>query len=123
LRPLAGAQDDPAKGLEKLAQALRDYGHPVRLNVRLVTGQDGENVEHWEVQAGARNAKARQKEPKDADVIVVMRPETWTQIAQGQLAPYEALYAGKLRVGGDLEAAKAIIRHLSDPALPYVAPC
>jgi hypothetical protein len=123
LKPLAGERDDPAKGLEKLAQALSDYGSPVRLHVRLITGKDGESVEHWEVQGGSKNAKAQRKEPKDADVILVMRPETWTQIAQGQLAPYEALYAGKLRVGGDLEAAKAITRHLSDPASPYVAPC
>lgn len=123
LKPLAGERDDPAKGLEKLAQALSDYGSPVRLHVRFITDKDGESVEHWEVQGGSKNAKAQRTEPKDADVILVLRPETWTQIAQGQLAPYEALYAGKLRVGGDLEAAKAITRHLSDPASPYVAPC
>jgi len=120
LKPLAQQQDDPAKALEKLAQALSNYGSPVRLHVRLV---GGDSVEHWEVQGGSKNAKAQRKEPKNADVIVVMRPETWTQIAQGQLAPYDALYAGKLRVGGDFEAAKAITEHLSDPASPYVAPC
>ena len=65
----------------------------------------------------------RKGAPKEADVVVVMRPETWTQIAQGQLAPYEALYTGKLRVGGDFELAKAIVKHLTDPATPYVAPC
>ena len=52
-----------------------------------------------------------------------MRPETWAQIAQGQLSPYEALYSGKLRVGGDLEMAKMIVKHLTDPSAPYVAPC
>jgi len=26
-------------------------------------------------------------------------------------------------VGGDFEMAKAITRHLSDPAMEYVAPC
>lgn len=121
LRTLAGEQDEPAKGLENLAKALSDYESPVRLHVRLITG--GESVEHWEVQGGSKNAKAQRKKPKDADVILVMRPETWTQIAQGQLAPYDALYGGKLRVGGDFEAAKAITKHLSDPATPYVAPC
>jgi len=103
--------------------ALSDYRSPVRLHVRLVTGDDGETVEHWEVQGGAKTAKAQQKEPKQADVVLVMRPETWMQIALGRLAPYEALYAGKLRVGGDMEAAKAITRHLSDPASTYRSPC
>ena len=52
-----------------------------------------------------------------------MRPETWLEIAEGRLAPYEALYSGRLRVGGDLEAAKSITRHLSDPASTYQPPC
>jgi len=120
LKPLAQAKDDPAKGLEKLAQALSSYKSPVSLHIRLVTG---DAVDHWEVQGGRKNAKAQRKQPKDADVVVVMRPETWAQIAQGELAPYDALYSGKLRVGGDFEAAKAITEHLSDPATPYVAPC
>jgi hypothetical protein len=123
LKPLAGERDDPAKSLDKLAQALGNYGRSVRLHVRLVTDKDGERVEHWEVQGGSMKGKALRKEPKKADVILVMRPETWTQIAQGRLAPYEALYTGKLRVGGNFEMAKAITRHLSDPASPYVAPC
>ncbi len=123
LKPLAEERDDPAKALETLARALSDYRSPVRLHVRLVTGDDGETVEHWEVQGGSKTAKAQQKEPKQADVILVMRPETWMQIAQGRLAPYEALYSGKLRVGGDMESAKAIARHLTDPASTYRSPC
>jgi hypothetical protein len=127
LKPIAGEGDDAAKGLQKLSQALSDYPSPLRLNVRLVSGGNDcgadESVEHWEVQAGSKTARARQKEPKDADVIVVMRPETWMQIAQGKLGPYEALYSGRLRVGGDFEAAKALTRYLSDPASAYVPPC
>lgn len=123
LKPLTGESDDSAKVLEKLAQALRDFGTPVSLHIRLVNGKEGEEVEHWEVQGGSKNAKAQQKRPKKADVILVMRAETLAQITQGQLAPYDALYGGKLRVGGDFEAAKAITKHLSDPAATYVAPC
>ena len=93
------------------------------LHIRLVSGADGETVEHWEVQGGSKGAKAKKGEPKKADVLVVMRPETWAQIAQGQLAPYEALYTGRMRVGGDFEKAKAIVKHLTDPSAPYVAPC
>lgn len=123
LKPLATPRDDAAKGLENLAQALSSYAHPVKMHIRLVSGTDPETVEHWEVLGGKKSASARRKEPKDADVVVVMRPETWQQIAQGLLAPYDALFGGKLRVGGDFEKAKAIIKHLSDPAATYVAPC
>jgi len=120
LKALSGARDAPDKALKLLATALRDFAKPASIHVRLI---DGDSVEHWEVQAGSENARAQRKQPKKADVIVIMRPQTWLSIAQGQLAPYEALYAGKLRVGGDFEMAKAITRHLSDPAMEYVAPC
>ena len=123
LRRFAGQQDDAAKSLEQLAKALSGLGTLVRMHIQLVSGTDGETVEHWEVHGGSKVGKAKKGKPKDADVVVVMRPETWAQIAQGQLAPYEALYLGKLRVGGDFEKAKAIVKHLTDPAAPYVAPC
>ena len=123
LRSLAGPEDDAAKSVEKLTNALTGLGKPVRLHIRLVSGTDGEIVEHWDVQGGSKGGKAKKGEPKKADVVVVMRPETWAQIAQGQLAPYEALYSGRLRVGGDFEIAKAIVKHLTDPASSYVAPC
>jgi putative sterol carrier protein len=123
LRTLAGPQDDAAKCLDQLSKALNGFGKPVRLHIRLVSGTDGETMEHWEVKGGTKSHKAKKGQPKDADVVVVMRPETWTQIAQGQLAPYEALYSGKLRVGGDFELAKAIVQHLTDPSAPYIAPC
>src|SRR5262249_29388670 len=100
LRTLAGPQDDAAKSLEKLSKALSGLDKPVRLHIRLVTGADGETAEHWDVQGGSKGGKAKKGKPKEADVVVAMRPETWAQIAQGQLAPYEALYSGKLRIGG-----------------------
>ncbi len=123
LTPLAGEGDDPARALESLGRALSDYPSPLRLEVRLVSGGDDESVEHWEVPAGSSSPRVRRKQSKDADVVVVMRPETWMQIARGLLAPYEALYTGRLKVGGDFEAAKAITRCLSDPSSPYTPPC
>jgi SCP-2 sterol transfer family protein len=123
LRALAGPHDDPARSVEQLSKALSGFGKPVRLHITFVSGADGETVEHWDVQGGSKITKAKRGAPKDADVLLVMRPETWAQIAQGQLAPYEALYTGRMRVGGDFEKAKAIVKHLTDPATPYVAPC
>jgi hypothetical protein len=122
LRPLAGPEDDPATSLRQLANAIGGLDKPVRLHIQLVSGADGEIVEHWDVKGG-KDGKANKREPKSADVVAVMRPETWAQIAQGQLAPYQALYSGKLRIGGDFETAKAIVKHLTDPTTPYTAPC
>ena len=130
LKPMAGDRDDPAAALNGLAKALSGFRADVNLQVRLISGDDGgETVERWQVRGGAKAAKAekvakaQRKEAKKPDVVVAMRPETWMLIAQGRLAPYDALYTGKLRVGGNLEAAKAIVQHLTDPAATYRSPC
>ena len=124
LRPLVAAQKaDVAGSLKSLSKALSNYGSAVRIHIHLGEGAEGEKVDHWEVEGGSAKATARNSKPKNADIHVVMRPETWMQIAQGRLAPYDALLGGKLRVGGDLEKAKSITQHLSDPTVPYVPPC
>ena len=123
LQTLARPQDDAAKSIKQLSKALSGLGKPARLHIMLVSGADDARVQHWDVQGGAKSGKANKGKPKEADVVVVMRPQTWAEIAQGQLAPYEALYSGRLRVGGDFEMAKAIVKHLTDPSAPYVAPC
>lgn len=123
LKPLAGEKDDAEAALKQLAKALSSYKKPALLHVRLVTGNQGERVEHWEIKAGSKDAKPQRREPKKADVVIIMRPQTWSQIALGMLAPYDALFAGKLKVGGNLETAKDITRHLTDPRFPYVSPC
>ena len=53
----------------------------------------------------------------------MLRKDTWAQIAGGRLSPYDALFSGKLRIGGDVELAKQLVQHLSDPSVPYVSPC
>ena len=121
LKPLAGVQQtDVTETFQSLAQALHSYGSPVRLHLRLV---DGEKFDHWDVEGGAKAPAARRSAPKNADVHVVMRHDTWIAIASGELAPFDAMFAGKLRVGGNLELAKNIARHLSDPSVPFVPPC
>ena len=122
LRQLAmGASPKLEDSFHSLSKALSDYGSKVRLHLHLVSGEG--KVDHWEVEGGSSKPSAKHARPKSADVHVVLRPETWNQIATGLLAPYDALLGGRLRVGGNLETAKAITKHLSDPAVPYIPPC
>jgi putative sterol carrier protein len=121
LRPLlAGHRQDAEEALQNLAHAVRDVDARVQLQVRLLEGDD---IEHWDVKGGRAARAARRAGPKSADVIVIMRRETWLQIAQGRLAPFDALFAGRLRVGGDVEAAKRLVQQMSDPSVPFVPPC
>src|SRR5215471_18200872 len=92
LRPLAMGQKADLQGtLKGLSQALRDFGSQVRIHIQLLPGSESKKTDHWEVEGGSSKATARHGRPKTADVHVVMQPETWNQIAAGQLAPYDAL--------------------------------
>ena len=121
LRPLLQTHEqDPSEGLRKLSVALGGLGARVRLHVQLV---DGDGVAHWSIEGGAGKAVAHQRTPKQSDVRVVMKRTTWLAIAQGRLSPFDVLFAGQMRFGGNSELGKRVVRHLSDPSVPFVPPC
>lgn len=121
LRPLLQPHEqDAADGVRKLADALHGLGDSVRLHLRML---EDETVDHWEVEGGTRKSAAHQRAPGSADVVLIVRRETWLQMAHGRLSPFDALLSGKLRIGGDTELAKRVAQHLSDPAVPFVGLC
>jgi hypothetical protein len=121
LRPLLlPHEQDAGEGLRKLAAALGGLDARVRIHVQLV---DGEAVEHWSIEGGTGKAVAGQRTPKQADILLVLRRTTWLAIAQGRLSPFAALFAGRMRFGGNGELGKRVARHLSDPSVPFVPPC
>jgi SCP-2 sterol transfer family len=113
-------EQDPGDGIRKLASALDGLGAPVCLHIRLL---DGDTVDHWEVEGGTLNASANRRAPRSADVILIVRRDTWLRMAHGRLSPFDALLSGKLRVGGDTALAKRVAQHLSDPSVPFVGLC
>jgi len=121
LRPLLQAhEEDAADGLNKLATALVDFGTPVRMHVQIL---DGDKLENWTVKSGTRRGTAQRSVPKEADLRLVLRRATWLAIAQGRLSPFDALFAGRMRFGGNPELGKHVAHHLSDPSVPFVPPC
>ena len=109
-----------AEGVRRLASALEGLGGPARLHLRVL---DGESVEHWDVQGGTLPAAAHQRAPKNADVTLIVRRDTWLRMAHGGLSPFDALLSGRMRIGGDTALAKSIVKHLSDPSVPFVGLC
>jgi putative sterol carrier protein len=115
---LDGQEQQLGKSCENLARVLDEGETACHIHVRLVEGDD--TVGSWDLRQGTATASVSADE---ADVVVVVAQESWIEIAQGRLAPFDAMYSGKLRVGGDLELAKRVTQQLSDPSVPFVAPC
>jgi hypothetical protein len=121
LRPLLQPHEDNAEdGLRKLAAALGGIDRRVRMHVQLV---DGDTIEHWSIEGGTGKPSAQRREPKAADVRIVLRRAIWLAIAQGRLSPFDALFGGRMRFGGDRELGKQVARHLTDPSSLFVPPC
>jgi hypothetical protein len=113
-------EQDAATGLRNLSSGLKSFGSRVRIHVQLV---DGDQTDHWTIESGKGKPSVQKTAPKKAEMVVVMRPETWIAIAQGRLSPFDALFSGKLRFGGDGTLGKEVVRHLSDASVPFQPPC
>jgi putative sterol carrier protein len=108
------------KSLQKLSAELAGFDTPMRLQVKVL---EGSSTHDWELECGRDQVSPSRHSANQADVRVVVRHDTWLQIARGKLNPFDAFIAGKLRVGGDVDLAKRLVQHLSDPSVPYVSPC
>jgi hypothetical protein len=125
LRPfLKSKETDLSRGVENLSAELARLDSQVRLDVEVL---EGSAAHAWVLECGRGRSSVRPRPRagtgKKPNVRVVVRHETWLQIAQGKLSPFEAFITGRLLVGGDTELAKRLVQHLSDPSVPYVSPC
>lgn len=125
LRPfLKSNETDLFRGLENLSAELARLDSQVRLDVEVLEGSD---THAWVLECGLGRSlvrpRPRAEKKKKPHVRVMVRHETWLQIARGKLSPFEAFITGRLLVGGDTELAKRLVQHLSDPSVPYVSPC
>ena len=117
---LKSDETDLTQSLQRLSAELASFDAPMRLQVQVL---EGSSTHDWELECGRDRASPSRPRANATDVRVVVRRDTWLQIAQGKLNPFDAFISGKLRVGGDVELAKRLVQHLSDPSVPYVSPC
>lgn len=123
LRPLLKAGDtDLARSVDKLSAKLADFGSQLRLDVTVL---EGSSSHAWELTCGGSPSAARRRARRVSkpDVRIVVRQDAWLEIAQGKLSPFDAFVSGRLQVGGDIGLAKRLVKHLSDPSVPYISPC
>lgn len=119
LQPLLDPQqNDVAAGISRVSMALDGFIEPASVHLRILGGTE---VQNWDIRSGPAVPVARA--PDAADVRLVMQRDTWLRIVQGTLSPFDALFEGKVAVGGDTSLAKRLVEHLSDPAVPFVPPC
>jgi putative sterol carrier protein len=112
-RPLIRSNRENVRtSLEQVARSLSTTGEQTRIHFRLLNSG---KREAWTVHVGGKKADVQDRHTGKPKVEVVTRVETWNEIALGKLSPLEAFVTGRLRVRGDVEMTKRMLRHLCEP--------
>jgi putative sterol carrier protein len=95
--------------LRGMSASLRQTRERGRIHFRIL---DATGRTDWTLELG-KASKVVERAVGKPKLEVVTRADTWHLIAAGELSPLEAFITGKLRLRGDVEMAKRIVRHLA----------
>jgi putative sterol carrier protein len=84
-----------------------------RLQFRIV---DGEAQSVWTLASVRKRWQVGEEEIEKPDFEIITDAETWWQVADGKLSPFRAFLQGKMRVLGDFELGKRVLRRISAAA-------
>src|SRR5688572_27592698 len=114
LRPLIHSKAaSPQDAMATLAHAL--HGLPGKGRLR-ITSLGGKHSTSWTVSHLNRKAsveRAGARKPAAATCEVLASDETLRAILAGELSPLEAFLQDRLRVRGDVDYARVVLRHLA----------
>jgi putative sterol carrier protein len=92
------------KSFQRLAESLSELGD-FRMQVRIL---DEGKISDWAV-GGGSSASAEEGTLNEPQVELATRLETWRLIAEGALAPMEAIRGGQMRFDGDTDVAREVL--------------
>ena len=111
LRDLTGPEEqDLGQTIERMAELLKSSGETGRVQFRFIDKEPGRD---WCLELRGRQGAARAERLDGPNLEVITRAKTWWGIAKGTLSPLDALLQGKLRIRGDAELGKRLLRHLA----------
>jgi Putative sterol carrier protein len=111
LRSLMGpTEKDLGTTFQRMAELLEGSDEPARVQFRIL---NGEKQLCWCLELGPKACHVRAKSIDHPDFEMITNAETWWQIAEGSLSPLRAFTQGKMRVRGNIELGKRILKRLA----------
>jgi putative sterol carrier protein len=104
-------EDDLEKSVSRLADVLKSSGEQAELQVDIVRGR---TTKRWTVSLEPKSAAALEKAARRPDLWILVSQGTWQQIAEGALSPVDAFLSGELRIRGDTELARRLLKRAGD---------
>lgn len=106
LRQNAG---DVAVSFDRMAKKLSGTKRAGVIQFRLTKGRQ---ARCWSLALSPKECRVIDSEVDAPTFEVITSEKTWAAIASGQIAPLEAFVSGKLRVRGNIEMARSIVRRM-----------
>lgn len=107
------ADADLQKVMERVAAGVGDAGERGALQVSLGADEDGAERRGWTISLEGHEARAGRVERPDVEMLASV--ETFWRLVDGSYSPVEAWRDGRLRVRGDEQLGKRVLRHLAGP--------
>jgi len=114
LRPLIHSKAaSPQDAMATLARAMHGLPGKGRLRITSLGGKHSTSwtVNHLNRKASVERAGARKSTAATCEVLA--SDETLRAILAGELSPLEAFVQDRLRIRGDVEYARVVLRHLA----------
>ncbi len=111
LRSLIESPEDALGGaFTRIASELP--GDSGSVQFRVVGDGDDDEPRFWSASAGAAARAAATEEPA---LEIVAKAETYRRMVDGSYSPLEAFLDGRMRVRGDIELGKQLLKRLGQP--------
>lgn len=111
-----GQDGSPSRTVERLGELLAGSGIRAIFQLRLLDSASGKEKSVVNVAIDSKSSKPGTTAVEKADVEILTTPETWSEIASGQLPPILAFLTGRMRFRGDSGLAQEMHRHLAGGA-------
>lgn len=109
-KDLGRDEKDPGSGFRAIAAALDD----VRENGLIqVTLRMGRKRQHWCLALTPSGCEVSEGHSEQPDLEILTDGDTWSKLTRGELSPLAAFVAGRVRVLGSVDLARAMVTRLS----------
>src|SRR5437588_11458893 len=106
--------------LHRLAELLSSFDGSGSINFHYVAA---DRTYAWQVLLEPNRARVAQGAAEGAALELIIRPSTWLEIASGSLSPLLAFGSGRMRIRGDINLAKSLLRHVATSPQAVVEIC
>ena len=110
-RVIEPGEKDLGKAFAALAEMLQSSGELAEAQFDIVRGR---SRQHWTLSLEPKAASASGKAARRPDIKIMVTADTARQILAGELSPLDAFVSGNLRIRGDTELAKRLLKRAAD---------